>query len=313
MINYIIRRILKGLITIWFIVTITFFGLRGLPGNPVEAWLGDYATSGLITQLKAEWDLDKPIHIQYFTFLRNITQGDFGRSFRMGENVGILIGRYYPYTVRLVLGGMALAVILAIPVGVIAAVKANSWTDISIMGIGFIFISMPAFWLGLLLLMVFSLELGWFPTIGSEEPGQFSTYLPFLTLPCLSVGLKGVAMISRMVRSSMLDVLGQDYVTVARSKGLAERTVRYKHALSNALTPVLSLIGLNLVILLGGTVITEVVFSRPGLGSLYVEAIINRDYPMIQGCLIVLSSAAVFINLVTDLAYGIIDPRIRYD
>jgi peptide/nickel transport system permease protein len=295
MINYIIRRILKGLITIWFIVTITFFGLRGLPGNPVEAWLGDYATSGLITQLKAEWDLDKPIHIQYFTFLRNITQGDFGRSFRMGENVGILIGRYYPYTVRLVLGGMALAVILAIPVGVIAAVKANSWTDISIMGIGFIFISMPAFWLGLLLLMVFSLELGWFPTIGSEEPGQFSTYLPFLT------------------RSSMLDVLGQDYVTVARSKGLAERTVRYKHALSNALTPVLSLIGLNLVILLGGTVITEVVFSRPGLGSLYVEAIINRDYPMIQGCLIVLSSAAVFINLVTDLAYGIIDPRIRYD
>jgi ABC-type dipeptide/oligopeptide/nickel transport system permease component len=312
MFGYLCRRILIGVLTIFCIVTIVFFALRLIPGDPVEVWLGDYATPELIDLTRAKWGLDRPIWIQYGTYMRNLLLGDLDNSLRMRMPVVDLLIRHYPFTVRLVFFSTLISIIVALPVGIAAAVHQNSFTDMFVMMFSFLFISMPAFWLGLIILFTFSFRLGWFPAIGGESNSVLS-YISYLTLPATCVGIRHAGLISRMVRSTMIDTLGREYIAVARSKGLSERIILYKHALRNALSPIVSLIGVSLVLSLAGAVATEVVFSRPGLGRLYVSAVAARDYPLIQGCVLIIASAVVIINMLVDISYGVIDPRIRYE
>lgn len=310
---YIFQRIVAAILTVWLILTLAFVAIRLIPGDPVLVYLGDYATPELIAQTKQDWGLDKPILAQYVLYLKRVVQGDFGHSLRMGGMpVGSILVGQYPYTLRLVILSMAVSLLLALPLGMLAAVKQNSFLDLAVMTGTFFFLSMPTFWFGLLLLVVFSVQFGLFPTMGTEEGLSFFSYVKYLTLPVVCLGLHGTAMITRMVRSSVLEILHQDYVRTARSKGARESTLLWKHVLRNALCPIISLVGVNLVILLGGVVVIEVVFSRGGLGYLYVEAVSSRDYPMIQGCVFLIAFVVVTMNLLVDLSYAIIDPRIRY-
>jgi peptide/nickel transport system permease protein len=291
---YICHRIWIGIITIFCIITIVFFGLRMIPGDPAEVWLGDYSTPELLELTRAKWGLDKPLWIQYVTYTKNVLRGDLGESLRMKIPVAELLIRHYPFTIRLVVFGTFISIIIAVPLGIAASVRQNSLADVFIMVFSFLFISMPSFWLGLMVLIAFSFHLGWFPAIGGESEGNYLSYFRYLALPSICIGLREAGLLSRMVRSTMIDTLGKDYITVARSKGLSEHIIRYKHALRNALLPIISLIGVNMVLSLAGAVVLEVVFSRPGLGRLYVTAVSARDYPLIQGCVL------------------LINPRIRY-
>lgn len=310
---YIIQRIILAVVTMWFIITLAFTAIRLIPGDPVLVYLGDYATPELIQQTKKDWGLDKPIPVQYYIYMKKVLLGDLGNSLRMGgKSVSDILMGQFPYTLRLVIIGMSISLFIAIPLGMLAAVKHNSFVDLAAMVGTFFFLSMPTFWFGLLLLVFFSVYLGWFPVIGAEDTFSFSSYLKYLTLPSICLGLNGTAMITRMVRSSILDILGEDYVRTGRSKGLEESVVLWKHVLRNALCPIISLVGVNLIIMLGGVVMIEVVFSRGGLGYLYVEAVSSRDYPMIQGCILLISFIVVTMNLLVDLSYAIVDPRIRH-
>jgi peptide/nickel transport system permease protein len=313
MAKYIIRRILMGILTVYGIVTIVFFALRCIPGDPAEIWLGEYVTPELVTLTRQKWGLDEPLWDQYTIYIRNLVYGDLGNSLRMKVPVANLLIRHYPFTIRLVIVGVSLSIIIAIPGGIIAATQQNSIKDVSVMISSFLFISTPSFWLGLMVLFIFSFRLGWFPAIGGEDPGNYLTYFSHLALPSFCLGIRGAGMLARMVRSTMIDTLGKDFITVIRSKGLSEQIILFKHALRNALAPIISLIGVNLVLLLAGAVTTEVVFSRPGLGRLYVIAAEARDYPLLQGCFLIISAMVVVINLIVDISYGIIDPRIRYE
>ena len=312
LISYLIRRIVSGLITIFAIVTLVFFALRLLPGDPAEVWLGDYATQELIESTRAKWGLDKPLWGQYATYMDHLVRGDLGDSLPMKVSVAELLSRHFPFTLRLVLIGTVLSILIALPAGIAAAVRQNSFTDLLIMLSSFFFISMPSFWLGLIILFTFSLRLGWFPTMGGEQGGNWMSYVPHLTLPSLCIGIREAGLISRMVRSTMIDTLSKDYIDVARSKGLGEWSILYKHALRNALAPIVSLVGMSLALSLAGAIVLEVVFSRPGLGRLYVNAVAVRDYPLIQGCILVMAASVVVINMLVDVSYGIIDPRIRH-
>lgn len=311
MLDRIIRQMASGLITVFFIITAIFFALRLIPGDPVEVWLGDYATPELIQLTREKWGLDTPMWSQYAKYMKNLVCLELGSSLRLKVPVAQLLIRHYPYTLRLMILGTLLAVIIALPVGVIAAVRQNSFVDIFVMMFSFLFISTPSFWLGLLLLFTFSFRHHWFPSIGGETGGNYLTYFSYLILPSACLGLQQAGLISRMVRSTMIDILSKDFILVARSKGLSERMIRYKHGLRNALSPIISLIGVSLVISLAGAVILEVVFSRPGIGRLYVNAIAARDYPLIQGCILFISIGVVIINTFIDIAYGIIDPRVK--
>lgn len=313
MLTYILHRVLTGVFTVFVIITIVFVVIRLIPGDPAEVLLGNYATPELLRLTKAKWGLDKPIWGQYTTYIKNLMQGDLGESLRMGASVAELLLRHYPFTLRLVFFSTFLSIIIAIPIGTFAAVRQNSLFDMLIMMASFLFISMPAFWLGLLLLFTFSVRLGWFPAIGGEAGTGFYTYFSHLILPSICIGLLDAGMLCRMVRSSMVDTMNRDYITVVRSKGLNESVVRYKHALRNALQPIVALIGVMVALSIAGAVVTEVVFSRPGLGRLYVGAVSARDYPLVQGCVLVVAVGVVVINILVDISYGIIDPRIRYE
>lgn len=313
MLKYLFRRMIIGIITVFFIVSIVFFALRLLPGDPVTVWLGEYSTPELITLTKAKWGLDRPIWVQYGTYVKNLLRGDLGDSLRMRVPVSELLLKQYPFTLRLMLLGTLISVMIAIPVGILAAVKQNSFIDMFVMMFSFLFISMPSFWLGLLMLFVFSFRLRWFPAIGAETGSNVLAYLSYLVLPSVCMGIREAGLLSRMVRSTMVDTLSKDYITVARSKGLSEQIILYKHALRNAMSPIVSLIGVSIVLSLAGAVVLEVVFSRPGLGRLYVSAVAARDYPLIQGGILLIATAVVFVNMLVDISYGIIDPRIRYE
>jgi len=300
-----------GIVTVFFIITVIFFAIRLIPGDPAEVWLGDYATPELIKLAREKWGLDKPIWLQYAKYMKNLILLDLADSLRMRMPVADLLLRHYPYTIRLMFFGTLLAVVIAIPAGIIAAVRQNSLVDVSVMTFSFLFISTPSFWFGLLMLFTFSFWLGWFPSMGGESSGNVLTYFSYLVLPAICLGLQQAGLISRMVRSTMIDILSRDFILVARSKGLSENVIRYKHALRNALSPIISLIGVSLVISLAGAVVLEVVFSRPGIGRLFVNAIATRDYPLIQGCILFISIGVVSINSLIDIAYGIIDPRVQ--
>jgi ABC-type dipeptide/oligopeptide/nickel transport system permease component len=312
MLKYTIRRMFYVLPTLWAVVTFVFFLIRIVPGGPAVAALGSYATAESIQQLEKQMGLDKPILVQYGKFLKDLCQGDLGKSLITNKPVSQEIARALPYTLDLAIGGMIIVILFVIPTGIITALKRNRPPDYIGRILSLIGISMPEFYLGILLMYIFAIKLQLFPVLGGGDFSHLGSRLYHLFLPALTLGIIMTAFISRMVRSSMLNVLREDYVRTARAKGLHERKVIYKHALRNALIPTVTVIGIYMSILMGGSVLTEIIFSRPGLGKMMVFAVKDRDYIALQSVIIIFSAFVFLFNLITDLLYSLIDPRIEY-
>jgi peptide/nickel transport system permease protein len=305
--RYVARRIFL-LVPVLVGVTILVFGLIHLaPGDPVVVIMGADYNAAAADRLRQELGLDKPIWVQYSIWLSRIVQGDLGRSLFQNAPVGPLIVERVPLTLQLAISGMVVAILVGLPLGILAATKPNTIWDHIGRVIALIGVSMPVYWWGLLLLVAFAVQLRWFPAGGS--PAEFGVRA--LVLPALALGTSFAALIARTTRSSLLEVFTQDYVRTARAKGLQERMVIMRHALSNALIPIITVIGLQFGTLLGGAVLTETIFSLPGVGRLMIDSITRRDYPVIQGCVLVIALGFVLVNLMTDLLYGLVDPRVR--
>ena len=305
MLIYLARRVL-AVVPVLFGVTLAVFSMLFLvPGDPVKMMLAEFVTMpDQIERMRAELHLDEPIVMQYGRFVGGAVRGDLGTSIRSRRPVTTEIGENVGSTMLLAATAMVVAVAVGVPLGLIAALSRNSWLDVGSMAVALLGVSMPSFWLGLLLIFVFSLHLAWFPATGGGD-------LAHLVLPALTLGTIASAIIARLTRSSMLEVLGQDYVRTARAKGLAWWGVVVRHALKNALIPVITIFGLQFGNLLAGAVIVETVFSRPGLGRLIVGGILAKDFPLVQGTVLFIATAYVLINVLVDVAYAVVDPRIR--
>ena len=299
------RRLL-AVVPVLFGVTLAVFSMLFLvPGDPVKMMLAEFVTNpDQVAQMRAQLHLDEPILRQYGRFVTNAARGDLGTSIRSRRPVTTEIGENVASTAQLAVAAMLVAVAVGVPLGLLAALSRNSWLDVASMGTALLGVSMPSFWLGLLLIFVFSLHLGWFPATGGGD-------LLHLVLPSITLGTIAAAIIARLTRSSMLEVLGQDYVRTARAKGLGGFSVVVRHALKNALIPIITIFGLQFGNLLAGAVIVETVFSRPGLGRLIVGGILSKDFPLVQGVVLFVATTYVLINLLVDVAYAYADPRIR--
>lgn len=305
MFSLLLTRLVSALVVVLGVCTLVFLLIHLVPGDPVEAMLGENAQVADREALRQALGLDRPLGEQYLAYLQRLARLDLGLSFQDRRPVAAILGERLPATLELTLAALGLALLLALPLGVLAARHRGSPLDSGAMGLSLVGISIPNFWLGPLLILIFSLWLGWTPVSGREGPAS-------LILPALTLGTGMAAILARMVRGSILEVLGEDYVRTARAKGLSERRVLWGHALRNAWLPILTLIGLQLGGLLGGAVITETVFAWPGVGSLLVEAIQSRDYPVVQACVLLVSLSYVFVNTLTDLVYSWVDPRIHW-
>lgn len=307
MTRYIVRRVLIAIPLILIVVGVVFFALRiFVPGDPALLLAGERATPELIAQIRKNLGLDKPIWEQFLIFLGHAAQGDLGRSVKFNEPVGQVIAKAFPFTLSLTLLSVGFGTIIGLAVGIVTALKRNTWIDTSSMAVIIFLYSMPTFWLGLMLMLVLAVMLRLLPVQGVGSWRHF-------VMPVLTLGTGEAAVIARLTRSSMLEVLSADYVRTARAKGLHERLVLMRHALKNALIPVVTIVGLSVGALLGGAVITETIFGLPGVGSLSIQAIHNRDYPMVQGTVLLVSVSFIFVNLIVDILYAFIDPRIHYE
>jgi peptide/nickel transport system permease protein len=304
MIAFVVTRLLSALLVVAGVVCLVFLLLRLVPGDPVDVMLGESARPADRAMLRHELGLDESAASQLGAYLWNLTRLDLGQSVHSGRSVVDLLAERLPATVELAALALLLAVVLAVPLGVLAALRKDSVWDVGAMSFSLLGVSIPNFWLGPLLILLFSVQLGWTPVSGRETAASYA-------LPALTLGTAIAAVLARMVRSSLLEVLGEDFVRTARAKGLGETRVIWNHALRNAWLPIVTLLGLQLGALLGGAVITETVFSWPGIGSLLVESIHKRDYMVVQGCVLVISLTYVVVNTLTDLLYAAVDPRIR--
>jgi peptide/nickel transport system permease protein len=306
MLTWIARRIL-AVVPVLFGVTLAVFSMLFLvPGDPVKMMLAEFVTTpDQIAEMRAQLHLDEPILKQYGRFVANAVRGDLGTSIRSRRPVTTEIGENVWNTAQLAVAAMLVAVAIGVPLGLLAALSRHSWLDVASMATALLGLSMPSFWLGLLLIFVFSLHLGWFPATGGGSPLH-------LVLPSVTLGTIAAAIIARLTRSSMLEVLGQDYVRTARAKGLGGFSVVVSHALKNALIPIITIFGLQFGNLLAGAVIVETVFSRPGLGRLIVGGILAKDFPLVQGTVLFVATVYVMINVLVDVAYAYADPRIRF-
>jgi peptide/nickel transport system permease protein len=286
------------------VVSVVFLLIHLVPGDPVEQMLGEGARPADIVALRHAYGLDKPLGVQYVRYWDGVLHRNLGQSIRLNDSVTHLVLTRYPYTVELTLAALAFAMLLAIPGGIAAAVKRGQPRDQVIGVVSLLGLSIPAFALGPILIVLVSIKLGWLPVSGAGD-------WKHLVLPAVTMGSALAAILTRMVRTSMLEELGQDYIRTARAKGLPERTVVYKHALRNAMIPVMTLIGLQFGVLLAGAIVTETIFSWPGIGRLTVSAISNRDYPLLQGCILAIGLTYVLVNLATDVLYMVVNPRIR--
>ena len=303
-IRFLISRFLTALVVVFGVVCLVFFLLHLVPGDPVEVMLGESARPADRAALQQALGLDLPVHAQFVRYMANLSQFDLGVSFYSKRPVRDLLLERLPATVELGAASLLVALLMAAPLGILAAVKKGTAWDVSATGVALSGISIPNFWMGPMLILVGALWLGWFPVSGREGVAS-------LVLPALTLGTALAAILSRMIRSALLEVLNEDFIRTARGKGLAERTVILRHGLRNALLPVITLVGLQLGALLSGAVITETVFSWPGIGSLVVEAIHRRDYPVVQATVLCISTSYVALNVLTDFAYAWIDPRVR--
>lgn len=293
---------------------IVFSFIHFIPGDPAAVMLGDMATPEQVQQLREELGLDRPVYIQYIRWLSGVLRGDLGTSIFFHQPVVKVIASRAETSILIALISMTLIVLIGIPIGVLSAVKYNSWLDQILSGLSMFFASVPTFWLGLNLMFIFAVVLRWLPSSGFPsiiESGDWSN-LRHLILPCITLAAPNSALIIRLTRSSMLDVIREDHVRTARAKGLPEWKVILKHVFRNALISIVSALGFTFVALISGTVVTETVFSLPGIGRLVVESILRRDYPIIQGIILVIVFLYMFINFLVDLSYAILDPRIKY-
>jgi peptide/nickel transport system permease protein len=302
--GFFLRRLVVVLPTVIGAVTLVFFFLHMIPGDPVEVMLGETAQQADKERLRQELGLNQPLYVQYGRFMAGIVEGDLGGSYFYRRPVVQVIAERVPATVELALAAFLVAGLIAIPLGIIAALREGTAVDNAAVLFSLVGVSLPNFWLGPLLIILFSIKLGWFPVSGKAG-------LASLVLPAITLGAAFAAILSRMTRASLLERLGEDYLMVARAKGLPEWKVILKHALRNALIPIITVMGLQIGALLSGAIITENVFSWPGIGTLLINAIEARDYPLVQGCILFISLSYVLVNLLTDLFYGWADPRIR--
>jgi peptide/nickel transport system permease protein len=318
MTTYIIRRCLSLVPVLLVISLLVFMMLHLAPGDPVLTILGASERTSLdeatIRQVREEFGLDKSLPEQYWLFITKAIRGNLGRSYQTREDVLSMVKQRLPATVQLTLTAMFFSLLVALPLGVISATHQNSWIDNLSMLFASIGISIPRFWFGLILILLFAVNLGVLPStgIGHIEDG-WTDVARHLVLPAISLGLSMMALVTRMTRSGMLEVVRQDYIRTAKAKGLSDRVVIYKHALKNALIPVVTVVGMQFGALLGGAVVTETIFSWPGVGRLAVNSILRRDFPMVQGTTLVLCFTFVVVNLLVDILYTLLDPRIRYD
>jgi peptide/nickel transport system permease protein len=294
---------------LWLVVTVVFLLIHLVPGDPIVQMLGDGATASDVSALRHSYGLDAPMGQQYMRYWTGIAHGDLGRSLRLHDSVLHLILQRYPYTLALTLAATLLGALLAVPAGVASARRQNRWPDRTLGVVSLVGLSFPNFALGPVLIVVFSIGLGWLPVSGAGV-GSWE-FCRHLVLPAVTLGLGMAAILTRMVRTSLLEELSQDYVRTARAKGLSESVVVYRHALRNALNPVLTVVGLQFGSLLAGAIVTETIFGWPGLGRLTLSAISNRDYALVQGCILAIGLTYVAVNLVTDALYAVADPRMR--
>jgi peptide/nickel transport system permease protein len=306
MLQYLIKRLLFVIPVLIGMSLLLFVLLRLLPGDPAQVLAGQMASQEDVRQIRVQLGLDKPIHVQYGRFLYNLAQFDLGKSARTQNPVSQEIMAYLPNTLLLSSLAIFLACLFGVPAGIISAMRPNTWLDYLVTSAALFGMSMPVFWLGLMLVVLFSVILRWLPAGGTGG-------VEHVILPSVTLALFAVAFIARMTRASMLETLGQDYITTARSKGIKEKFVIVRHALLNALIPIITVVGLQFGTLLGGAILTETVFAWPGMGRLIVDSILGRDYPMIQGAILAFGLLYVLINLMVDLLYALVDPRIRYD
>jgi ABC-type dipeptide/oligopeptide/nickel transport system permease component len=333
MLQYVLRRVVVAVPMLFGVMSIVFFAMRILPGDPCVAMMGDQATTEALADCTKNLGLHRPLAVQYVDYIWRSVQFDFGNSLRQGYPVSEYIARMFPHTLVLVMSSAVVAALIGIPIGIVSALKRRSpLIDYPLRIIALLGLSMPVFWLGILLLIVFSLHLDIFPLIGGGDldgvihmlkngeaftsPRDFlaavGDVLHHLALPALALGFTLAATVSRLSRSAMLEVISQDYIRTARAKGQAERAVVYKHAFRNMMVPLLTIIGLFVAVALTGTVLTETVFTRPGLGKMLVDAIGARDYPLAQGAITVFTMIIIFVNLAVDMLYAVVDPRITY-
>src|SRR5215207_1678722 len=334
MLGYLLRRLAATVPVLVLISALVFLLIHAAPGDPADLLLSEEASSEDIADARRRWGLDQPIYIQYLRFLGNIASGDLGTSFRYSDPVIRLIGERLPATIELTIASMLIAILFGIPLGVWAGAKPNSWADNLGSVFGFFGISMPSFWLGIMLILIVSGYFNWLPssgrnTYGVAQGSDSGFYIinsllsgntkaawdgiKYIIMPAIALGTGMMGLVMRVTRSSVLEIMDEDYVRTARAKGVSERTVLWRHVLRNALVPIITVVGLELGTLLSGSIIVETVFAWPGSGSLLIAAIQSRDYPLITGTVLTYTIAFVAINFTIDILYALIDPRIRFD
>lgn len=326
MASYFIRRLLHTILVLLGVLILTFVLLHLIPGDPAQVILGTEATPEELARLRSLLELDQPLHVQFMRYMGRMTRGDFGDSILQHEPVTKLIAERLPATVELTLAAMLIATLLGVTAGLVAGTRPYSLFDGITTIIALAGVAMPVFWLGMLMILLFSLRLDWLPSFGrgpgmleavgellsGEGPDALADALRHLILPAVTLGAFSTAIIARLVRSSMLEVMGLDYVRTARAKGLAERTVVTRHAFRNSLIPVVTVMGLQMGVLLGGAVITETIFAWPGLGRMLINAISQRDYPLVQGLVLIIALMVSIVNLLVDLLYAWLNPRVGH-
>lgn len=311
--TYITKRIVHSLFIMWLAATVIFFGLRAIPGGPAASILGTQATAAKVEAVRHQLGLDRPLWVQYVEYLHGLLRFDLGQSLRTGQEVTTILAHALPKTVAIGSVGVLAGCLIAIPVGIFSATHRNQPSDTVATVLTFLSLSLPPFFLGIVLMVVFSVKLEILPVFGYTPPSEgVIPWFKSIILPGLAVGLPYAAVVMRMMRSSLLEVLDQQYMDMARAKGVPRQIRFYKHALQNALIPVITVAGINLAMIIGGVVTVEVVFGIKGMGRVVVQSIINRDYTVTQGGMLVLAGGFIMINLFVDIMYSVIDPRIRY-
>jgi len=312
MLAFVVRRLFFAIPTLFAVMTIVFVLVRIVPGDPAQTILGDQASAAALDAMRERLGLNRPLWDQYLEFMTGAITGDWGESMVTGKSILGEVTNVLPYTIDLTVVSLVIGAVLGIPLGTWSALHRNQTVDYVTRVVSLLGLSFPAFVSAIMLLLVFSIQLRWFPVISAGSRGDPVEWFRSLALPSVNLGLIMAAYITRVTRSSMLGVLGEDYIRTARAKGVPHRAIVWRHAMRNALIPIVTVVGLYLGILIGNSVLTEIVFNRPGLGKLIVGALGQRDYTMLQGLMIVYTFIIVFVNLLTDLTYGLIDPRVKY-
>jgi len=312
---YALRRLLLAVPVLFGVSVLVFAVLHLAPGDPAAIMLGAQSTKEDVERLRRDLGLDQPLVVQYLHWMGQVARGDLGRSIPLGRAVLPEVLLRFKATLLLTAGALVIAIFLGLVAGIVSAVKQYSWLDRMSMGVAVTGVSLPVFWTGIMLIIVFALQLRWFPSSGMSSPygSGPADVLWHLVLPAVTLGTASAAALARLTRSSVLEIIRQDYVRSARAKGLAERAVIARHVLKNAVNPIITVLGVQVGFLLGGAILTETVFSWPGLGSMMVRAIQARDYPLVQGGVLLIATTFVVVNLIVDLLYAVFDPRIRYD